>query len=166
MLVDQAIISVSAGDGGNGCVSFRREKFVPKGGPDGGDGGRGGDVVLVADPQLSTLLDYHYKQQYRAERGGHGGGKKKTGASGDDLILKVPPGTTVKDADTREPLGELLEPGDRMVAARGGRGGRGNAAFATPTNRAPREHEPGEPGPRPGPRSPSTRSPLWSRIWV
>ena len=146
MLVDHAVINVSAGDGGNGCVSFRREKFVPRGGPDGGDGGRGGDVVLEADSGLSTLLDYQYKQHYRAERGGHGGGKNKTGSSGEDLVLKVPPGTTVKDADTGESLGELLEDGDRLVAARGGRGGRGNAAFARATDQAPRKHEPGEPG--------------------
>lgn len=146
MLIDQAIIRVRSGDGGNGCTSFRREKYVPRGGPDGGDGGDGGDIVLIANPQLTTLLDYQYKQQYRAERGQHGRGKNKKGASGDDMVLRVPPGTVVRDADTREFLGELLKPGDRCVVAQGGRGGRGNAAFATATHQAPREHEPGRPG--------------------
>ncbi len=146
MLIDHAVINVASGDGGSGCLSFRREKYVPRGGPDGGDGGRGGDVVLVADPQLSTLLDYHYKQQYRAERGRHGQGKNRTGASGADSVLRVPPGTVVKDADTGEFLGELVNPGGRVVVARGGRGGRGNASFATSTRQAPREHEPGQPG--------------------
>jgi GTP-binding protein len=146
MLIDQAIINVRSGDGGNGCTSFRREKYVPRGGPDGGDGGDGGDVVLIADPQLATLLDYQYKQSYRAQRGQHGGGKNKKGASGDDMVLRVPPGTVVRDAETREFLGELLKPGDRCVVARGGRGGRGNAAFATATHQAPREHEPGRSG--------------------
>ena len=127
-------------------MSFRREKYVPRGGPDGGDGGRGGDVVLTADSHLSTLLDYHYKQQYKAERGRHGQGKKRTGSSGEDRVLRVPPGTVVKDADTDEFLGELVNPGDRVVVARGGRGGRGNATFATPTHQAPREYEPGQPG--------------------
>ncbi|MGD8867327.1 MAG: GTPase ObgE [Gemmatimonadales bacterium] len=146
MLIDHAIIHVFSGDGGSGCVSFRREKYVPRGGPDGGDGGRGGDVVLVADAQLATLLDYHYKQQYRAERGQHGQGKKRTGASGADVELRVPPGTVVRDADTGEFLGELLKPGDRRVVARGGRGGRGNASYASATHQAPREYEPGQPG--------------------
>jgi GTP-binding protein len=146
MLIDQAVILVKSGDGGSGCVSFRREKYVPRGGPDGGDGGRGGDVVLVADPHLTTLLDYHYKQQYRAERGRHGQGKKRTGASGEDQVLRVPPGTNVKDADTGEFLGELVKHGDQCVVARGGRGGRGNASYATATHQAPREHEPGRPG--------------------
>ncbi|MEE9132431.1 MAG: GTPase ObgE [Gemmatimonadota bacterium] len=146
MLIDQAIIHVRSGDGGSGCVSFRREKYVPRGGPDGGDGGRGGDAVLIADAHLTTLLDYHYKQQYKAERGRHGQGKNRTGASGEDLILRVPPGTLVKDADTAELLGELVKPGDRCVVARGGRGGRGNASYATPTHQAPREYQPGQPG--------------------
>jgi GTPase len=146
MLIDQAIIRVWSGDGGSGCVSFRREKYVPRGGPDGGDGGRGGDVVLIADAHLTTLLDYQYKQQYKAERGRHGQGKNRTGASGEDLILRVPPGTVVKDPDTAELLGELVKPGDRCVVARGGRGGRGNASYATATHQAPREHEPGQPG--------------------
>lgn len=146
MLIDQALIEVRGGDGGSGCVSFRREKYVPRGGPDGGDGGEGGDVVLIADPQLATLLDYQYRQRYRAERGQHGQGKNRTGASGDDMVLRVPPGTVVRDVDSGTLLAELLEPGQRCVVARGGRGGRGNAAFASATNQAPREHEPGEPG--------------------
>jgi GTP-binding protein len=146
MLIDLAVIDVRSGDGGSGCVSFRREKYVPRGGPDGGDGGRGGDVVLVADSQLTTLLDYHYKRQYRAERGRHGQGKNRTGASGGDIELRVPPGTVVRDAETREWLGELLKPGTRCVVAKGGRGGRGNASYATATHQAPREHEPGHPG--------------------
>lgn len=146
MLIDHAIILVRSGDGGNGCVSFRREKYVPRGGPDGGTGGNGGDVVLVADAQLATLLDYQYKQQYRAERGQHGQGKNKTGTSGEHMILRVPPGTVVRDADSGEFLGELLEAGDRCLVAKGGRGGRGNASFATPTHQAPRESEPGRPG--------------------
>ncbi|UCC82333.1 MAG: GTPase ObgE [Gemmatimonadota bacterium] len=146
MLIDQAIIHVQSGDGGNGCLSFRREKYVPRGGPDGGDGGDGGDVVLIADSHLTTLLDYQYKQQYRAKRGQHGQGKNKKGAAGDDMVLRVPLGTVVRDADTREFLGELLKTGDRCVVAEGGRGGRGNAAFATATHQVPREHEPGRPG--------------------
>jgi GTP-binding protein len=146
MLIDHAVIHVRGGDGGSGCVSFRREKYVPRGGPDGGDGGDGGDVVLIADPQLSTLLDYHYQHQYRAERGRHGQGKNRTGESGADRVLRVPPGTVVRDAGTGQFLGELLKGGDRCIVARGGRGGRGNAAFTTPTHRTPREHEPGDPG--------------------
>lgn len=129
-------------------MSFRREKRVPRGGPDGGDGGRGGDVVLTVDPQLSTLLDYQYRRHYRAERGQHGMGKNKTGASGQDSVLRVPPGTVVCDADSGELVGELLDPGTTLVVARGGRGGRGNAAFATATSQAPREWEPGEGGER------------------
>jgi GTP-binding protein len=146
MLIDQAVILVRSGDGGNGCVSFRREKYVPRGGPDGGEGGRGGDVLLIADPQLTTLLDYQYKQQYSAGRGGHGQGQNKTGADGEDAVLRVPPGTVVKDADTGDVLGELLAPGDRLVTAAGGRGGRGNASFVTSTRQAPRDAEDGRPG--------------------
>ncbi len=146
MLIDQAVIRVRSGDGGSGCVSFRREKFVPRGGPNGGDGGPGGDVVLIADPQLATLLDYQYQQQYRAGRGQHGQGKNRTGAAGEDAVLRVPPGTVVRDAETAEYLGELVKPGQRLVVAPGGRGGRGNAAFATPTRQAPREAEDGRPG--------------------
>ena len=146
MFVDEAVINVYAGPGGAGAEAFRREKFVPRGGPSGGNGGKGGDVLLRADPQLGTLLDYRYQEHYRAERGQHGEGKNRTGRSGDDLVLRVPPGTYVSDADTGESLGELLEAGDELLVARGGRGGRGNAAFATPTHRAPTEWEPGEPG--------------------
>ncbi len=146
MLVDYAVINVCGGDGGSGCVSFRREKFVPRGGPDGGNGGKGGDVVLMADPQLSTLLDYRYRQHYRAKRGQHGGGKNKTGASGGDLVLRVPLGTIVKHAETGEVLCELLKPEEHFVVARGGRGGRGNASFASATHQAPRESLPGELG--------------------
>ncbi len=144
--IDTATIRVKAGDGGHGCVSFRREKYVPKGGPDGGNGGKGGDVILVADPHMSTLLDYHYRHVYVAENGRHGEGGNRTGRSGADLILRVPCGTVVRDATTGEILGDLSEPGQRLVVARGGRGGRGNAAFATPTQRAPRIAEPGQPG--------------------
>ncbi len=144
--VDRAEIVVEAGAGGSGALAFRREKGVPRGGPAGGDGGRGGDVVLVADSNLDTLLDYRYRSVYRAERGGHGGGDRKTGADGADLVLPVPPGTVALDAATGARIGELLADGQRLVIARGGRGGRGNAAFATATRQAPRRHEEGEPG--------------------
>lgn len=146
MFVDLVVINVYAGTGGSGAEAFRREMGVPRGGPSGGDGGRGGDVLLRADRQLSTLLDFRYQQHYRAERGQHGMGKDRTGRDGASLVLRVPPGTTVTDADTGEVLGELLEDGDELVAARGGRGGRGNARFATPTRQAPRHWEPGEEG--------------------
>lgn len=146
MFVDRAVVELKAGTGGSGAESFRRESGVPRGGPNGGDGGRGGDIVLVADDQLSTLLDYSYRRHYKADRGQHGMGSNKTGRGGEDLELKVPPGTVVRDADTQELIGELLEPGDRLVAARGGRGGRGNARFATATHQAPRRWEPGEEG--------------------
>lgn len=144
--VDRAEIEVEAGSGGDGALAFRREKGVPRGGPAGGDGGRGGNVVLVADPNLDTLLDYRYRSVYRAERGGNGGGSRRTGADGEDLILPVPPGTVVLDAASDRRLGELLAEGDRLVVAHGGRGGRGNAAFATATRQTPRRHEEGEPG--------------------
>ncbi|MEZ4423255.1 MAG: GTPase ObgE [Gemmatimonadota bacterium] len=146
MFVDRAVVTVIAGTGGSGSDAFRRESGVPRGGPAGGDGGPGGDVTLVADPQLGTLLDLRYKQQYRAERGGHGEGSNRTGAAGASVEIPVPPGTLVRDADTGELLGELLEPGQRLVVARGGRGGRGNARFATSTNQAPRRWEPGAEG--------------------
>ncbi|MGD8497021.1 MAG: GTPase ObgE [Gemmatimonadales bacterium] len=144
MFIDTARIRVKGGAGGAGAMAFRREKGVPRGGPSGGDGGRGGDVVLVVDPQLDTLLDYSYRENYAAGRAGHGEGSNKTGKDGEDLELPVPPGTVVRDADTGDRLGELLEPGDRLVVARGGRGGRGNASFASSTHQAPREWEPGE----------------------
>ncbi len=146
MFVDRASIQVVAGTGGSGAEAFRRESGVPRGGPAGGDGGRGGDVVLVADSNLSTLLDYSYKRLYKAERGQHGEGKNKTGRSGKDSVLRVPPGTVVRDQDTDEFIGELVEDGDRLVVAKGGRGGRGNARFKTSTRQAPRRWEPGEEG--------------------
>jgi GTP-binding protein len=144
--VDEAKIHVKAGDGGNGCVSFRRERFIPRGGPDGGNGGKGGDVILQADAQLSTLLDLTYPQQFRARKGTHGKGKDQTGRSGEDLIIRVPLGTLVRDDQTGEVLQDLLFDGQRFVAAEGGRGGRGNASFATATRRVPRYAEPGEKG--------------------
>jgi len=144
--IDRAKIKVTAGTGGSGCTSFRREKFVPKGGPDGGDGGRGGSVYLRADQQLRTLLDYGYKTHWKADRGAHGQGANKTGRSGKDQWLRVPPGTEVRDFDSGELLGELTEPGQELCVAKGGRGGRGNAAFRSPTHQAPREWEPGAEG--------------------
>jgi GTP-binding protein len=144
--VDRVTVKVSAGTGGSGASSFARFKYVPKGGPDGGDGGHGGSIFVAADANLSTLLDYRYHVQWKAERGQHGKGKTQTGASGEDLTLPVPPGTIIRDLTTGETLGELLRSGERLRVAKGGRGGRGNARFATPTHRAPREWEPGEPG--------------------
>jgi len=144
--VDEVRIHVKAGDGGNGCISFRRERFIPKGGPNGGDGGKGGDVILEADAQLSTLLDLSYPQQFRAPKGSHGKGKDQTGRNGEDLIISVPTGTLVRDDETGEVLQDLLMEGQRFVAAQGGRGGRGNTRFATSTRRAPRIAEKGEEG--------------------
>lgn len=146
MFVDYAAIDVTGGTGGSGAEAFRREKGVAFGGPSGGNGGRGGSVILRADTQLGTLLDYRYHQHYRAQRGEHGQGKNRTGKDAEDLVLRVPVGTVVRDADTDETLGELLADHAELVVARGGRGGRGNAAFATPTNRAPRRWEPGAEG--------------------
>ncbi len=146
IFVDRAVVEVTAGTGGAGAEAFRREKGAPRGGPSGGDGGRGGDVALVADPHLSTLLDFRYRRHYRAGRGRHGGGNNRTGRSGEDRVVAVPPGTVVRDADTSEPLAELLAVGDRAVVARGGRGGRGNARFATARNQAPTRWESGEEG--------------------
>lgn len=146
MFIDRAVIEVIAGTGGSGSDAFRREKGVPRGGPAGGDGGKGGDVILEADAQLATLLDYSYRRHYRADRGLHGQGKDKTGRSGDDMVLRVPPGTLMYDADSDEYIGELLEPGRQIVIARGGRGGRGNIHFKTATQQAPRRWEPGEEG--------------------
>lgn len=143
MFADRARVEVSGGRGGNGCASFRREKYVPKGGPDGGDGGRGGDVVLRVNPHLRTLLDFQSRTRFRAERGAHGSGNQKFGRAGADLVVEVPAGTVVTDDDTGEVLADLVADGATFVAARGGRGGRGNARFATPTHRAPREAEPG-----------------------
>lgn len=143
---DEAKIYVRGGDGGNGCVSFRREKFVPFGGPNGGNGGKGGDVYLVASAHLNTLIQFQHKVHFKAERGEHGRGKDQFGKSGADLFVEVPVGTVVFDAETGELLADLTEDGQKALVARGGRGGRGNASFATPTNQAPRIAEKGEPG--------------------
>ena len=144
--VDSAKISVHAGDGGRGCVGFRREKYVPKGGPDGGDGGRGGHVYLRADKQLATLLDFKYKKSYLAERGNHGMGSRKTGRDGGDIVIGVPTGTVVRNAETGEVLCDMVEDGQEVMIAKGGRGGWGNQHFATATRQAPRFAQPGEPG--------------------
>ena len=146
MFVDKVTINVYGGPGGAGAEAFLRDANTRMGGPSGGNGGHGGSVILRADAQLTTLLDYRYQEHHKAERGWHGEGQNKTGASGEDLVLRVPPGTVVTDANTEERLGELLADGDELVVARGGRGGRGNAAFATPTHRAPREWESGKEG--------------------
>jgi GTP-binding protein len=144
--VDFAQIHVKAGHGGVGCVSFRREKFVPKGGPNGGDGGRGGSVIICANHQLNTLLDFRYKRSYAAERGEHGMGSNKSGKSAPDVTLEVPVGTIVRDLGSGTVLADLVGDRDSMVVAKGGRGGRGNSAFATSTNQAPRQYEMGEEG--------------------
>lgn len=141
--VDEAVIQVQGGVGGNGCVAFRREKFVPRGGPSGGDGGHGGSVYLVGEAGRNTLHHLRFGAVYKAERGRHGEGSNRTGRSGDDLLIPVPLGTVVSDDESGAPLGEVLEAGKRLRVARGGRGGRGNARFATSTHRAPRECEPG-----------------------
>ncbi len=146
MFIDRAVIEVIAGTGGSGSEAMRREKGVPRGGPAGGDGGKGGDVLIEADAQLATLLDYSYRRLYKAERGMHGAGKSMTGRSGDDMVLRVPPGTVLYDADSEECLGELIEPGQSIVVALGGRGGRGNTHFKTATQQAPRRWEPGVEG--------------------
>lgn len=144
--IDEVKIRVIAGDGGRGCISFRREKFVPRGGPNGGDGGAGGDVVVVADPQLTTLLDLRYQKQYKADRGEHGMGKDCHGRRGEDRTIKVPVGTIIRDAATGELIGDLQAAGQRVVVAAGGRGGKGNAHFVSSTHRSPRFAQPGEPG--------------------
>ena len=144
--VDEAAITVEAGAGGNGCLSFRREKYVPRGGPDGGDGGDGGDVVLCADPSLNTLVDFRFRRRFRAGRGRHGQGRDRTGRDGADLRIRVPAGTMVLDADGGGTLGELTAAGDEMVVAHGGRRGLGNARFKSSTNRAPRRTTEGSPG--------------------
>ncbi|XOF32853.1 MAG: GTPase ObgE [Candidatus Electrothrix sp. YB6] len=144
--VDEVKFFVKAGDGGNGCVSFRREKFVPKGGPNGGDGGRGGSLFIEADPRKHSLIDFRYRSHFKAERGGNGQGSDKHGRSGRDTVIQVPPGSVVKEAETGRVLADLTEPGQRFTAAQGGRGGRGNSRFATSTNRTPRKATPGKPG--------------------
>ena len=146
MFIDRVVVRVRAGTGGSGASSFRREKFVPMGGPDGGDGGRGGDVVVRGDRNLTTLLDYTYRDSWEAERGEHGMGSNKTGRSGEGVVLPVPPGTVIRDAQSGDFVGEILDDGQELVVARGGRGGRGNSAFATSTHQAPREWEPGREG--------------------
>jgi GTP-binding protein len=146
MFFDEAKIYVKAGDGGNGAVAFRREKFVPRGGPAGGNGGQGGNVIFEVDPQLNTLVHFKNKVHFKAGRGAHGKGKNQTGARGDDAFVFVPPGTLVRDAGTDDLLGDLTEPNQRVIVARGGRGGRGNASFATSTRQAPRLAERGAPG--------------------
>jgi GTPase len=146
MFVDRVKIFVKAGDGGRGCVSFRREPYVPKGGPDGGNGGRGGDVALVAVSHQNTLLPLRYHTEYRADRGAHGGPQNRTGARGEDLLIAVPPGTAARDEATGLEIGEVVGIGDRLVVARGGRGGKGNRAYLSNRNRAPQEAEPGESG--------------------
>lgn len=144
--IDEVRITVEAGDGGRGCMSFRREKYVPRGGPDGGDGGHGGDVVMVADPQFTTLLDLRYQRLYRAKRGVHGRGKDQHGKRGEDMVIAVPVGTIVRDGANGETLADLKIPGERVVVAKGGIGGRGNARFVSSTNRSPRKVQPGLPG--------------------
>jgi GTP-binding protein len=146
MFIDEAEIHVAAGDGGSGCVSFRREKYVPKGGPDGGDGGNGGSVIFFADPHKDTLLDFAGKHHWKAERGEHGMGQKMYGKAGDDLVIPVPRGTLIYDEDHHILLADLTEPGKQIVIARGGKGGRGNWHFKTSTNQAPRYAEPGTEG--------------------
>jgi len=144
--LDEALITVQSGDGGRGCVSFRREKYVPKGGPNGGDGGRGGDVVFKTTSRMHTLYNFRFKRHFKAERGQHGRGKEQSGKSGKDCIIHVPPGTLIKDADTGQVLKEFFRSDETFLIARGGRGGLGNQHFATPTNRAPRYAQTGEPG--------------------
>jgi GTP-binding protein len=146
MFVDEVIITVKAGDGGNGCLAFRREKFVPRGGPSGGDGGKGGDVTMVATIHRNTLLHFRFNPEYTAERGRHGEGSQRTGHEGESVTIQVPVGTVVEDAETHEVLHDFQHDGERWLVAKGGDGGRGNARFATSTNQAPTRHEPGWPG--------------------
>src|SRR6058998_707307 len=146
MFIDEAKIRVKAGDGGNGCVAFRREKYVPRGGPSGGDGGKGGDIYMESSERHNTLVHFRFNPEYKAQRGRHGEGANKTGREGEDIILKVPVGTILYDDETGEKIHDFSHPDERIVVARGGRGGRGNARFATSTHQAPREHEDGRPG--------------------
>jgi len=146
MFIDEVIITVKAGDGGNGCLAFRREKFVPRGGPSGGDGGRGGDVTLVSSQHYNTLLHFRFNPEHKAQRGRHGEGSDRTGHEGRSVDVPTPVGTVVYDAETGELLHDFTEPGDRFIVAKGGRGGKGNARFATSTHQAPTEHEDGKPG--------------------
>jgi GTP-binding protein len=146
VFIDEVQIQIKAGDGGNGCLAFRREKFVPRGGPSGGDGGRGGDVILAASEHHNTLLHFRFNPEHKAERGRHGEGSNRTGRDGHSVELPVPIGTVVYDADSGEQLFDFTSPGQSFVVARGGRGGKGNARFATSTHQAPTEHEEGKPG--------------------
>jgi GTPase len=146
MFIDEAIIRIKAGDGGNGCMAFRREKFVPRGGPSGGDGGRGGDIVMESSERHNTLVHFRFNPEYKGDRGRHGEGSNCTGRDGENIVLKVPVGTIAYDQTSGERLFDFSEPDQRLVVAHGGRGGRGNQHFATSTHQAPREHEPGTPG--------------------
>jgi len=146
VFIDEATIRVKAGDGGNGCVAFRREKFVPRGGPSGGDGGRGGDVLVESSERHNTLVHFRFNPEYKAERGRHGEGSNKTGRDGEGVLLKVPVGTIIYDADSGEKVYDFSRADEKVVIAHGGRGGRGNAQFKTSTHQAPREHEDGRPG--------------------
>jgi GTPase len=146
MFIDQASIHVKAGNGGNGMISFRREKYIPKGGPDGGNGGKGGDIILRVDTQLTTLMDFRYKRNYTAESGDNGQGANRTGKSGQDTIIRVPAGTIIKDDETGEVLADLVHGDEEIILAKGGRGGKGNAEFATSINQAPRKATKGTPG--------------------
>jgi GTP-binding protein len=146
MFIDEAVIRIKAGGGGNGCMAFRREKFVPRGGPSGGDGGRGGDVIMESSERHNTLVHFRFNPEYNAERGRHGEGSNCTGRDGESVILKVPVGTIVYDRESGEKIHDFSQPDERIVVAHGGRGGRGNQHFATSTHQAPREHEPGQPG--------------------
>lgn len=144
--IDEAVITVQSGDGGRGCVSFRREKYVPRGGPDGGDGGKGGDVVLKCSARRRTLYPFRFKRQFKAPNGAHGQGKQKTGRNGQNLVIELPPGTQVRDAESGTLIKDIVEPGDVFVVAKGGRGGLGNLRFKSSTNRTPRYAQPGEAG--------------------
>jgi GTPase len=146
MFIDEAVIRIKAGDGGNGCMAFRREKYVPRGGPSGGDGGHGGDVIMESSERHNTLVHFRFNPEYKAERGRHGEGSNCTGRDGESVVLKVPVGTIVYDKETGEKVHDFSQPDERVVVAHGGRGGRGNQHFATSTHQAPREHEPGQPG--------------------
>jgi len=143
---DEAFITVQSGDGGRGCVSFRREKFIPRGGPDGGDGGKGGDVIFKSSSHRRTLYPFRFKRQFKAKNGSHGQGKRKTGKQGDDLIIEIPPGTLIIDEETKEIVKDFIQPDATYIIAEGGRGGQGNTRFKTATHRAPRFAQPGEPG--------------------
>ncbi|MGD8992022.1 MAG: GTPase ObgE [Desulfobacterales bacterium] len=144
--IDEAMITVQSGDGGRGCVSLRREKYVPRGGPDGGDGGKGGDVILKSSSRRRTLYPFQFKRQFKAQKGAHGQGKQKTGRNGQDLIIEIPPGTLIKDAATGEVIKDFATAGESFTLLKGGRGGLGNARFKTSTNRTPRYAQPGEAG--------------------